>query len=184
MAACGSATPPPAAPAEPTAKGAVERYLPLTSDSVYVYETTVEGSAEHGVLMLQITRHGEVIEFGVGGRVQRLQVFPNGVMNITGGWVLKGPLSKGAAWKGPSGRVMVSAIDQHSKVPAGDYYGCIETVEQSMSPGENRKITTTYCPDVGITSLVVEGQVGGDYQLERALLKSFGPKVDLGAAPQ
>lgn len=175
--ACGGAAPPATAPA--AHDGSIAEYLPLEIDAVYTYDTRSEESAEPGVLMLQIVRHGEITELGVGGRKQRLQSVPDGIINLTGGWVLKAPLDLGATWKGPAGTVAVTQVGKQVKVPAGQWNGCVETTETVAAPGQNRRIITTFCPKVGIAELVVEAQAGAEYVREVAVLRSFGAKVDV-----
>jgi hypothetical protein len=119
------------------------------------------------------------VELSIGGKVQRLELTAEGIMQATGGYLLKGPLSKGAHWKGQTGDVSVSAMDKSVTVPAGTFQGCVETLEHARLQDAEKKITTVFCPDVGITVLEVQGIVNGEYGLERASLKSFGPKVDI-----
>ena len=50
--------------------------------------------------------------------------------------------------------VRVTAVDRIAEVPAGKFIGCIDTVEEARAATNEpvRRITTTYCPDVGIVS--------------------------------
>ncbi len=178
LAACGGGAP--QEPVAPTPTGPqvsdVERYLPLVSDTVLAYDTENDLGAR-GVLMMQITRsRPDLAELRVAGRAQRLAITPEGIRQSEGGWVLKAPLSQGTRFKGDFGDVVVSAIGKRMSTPAGEFSDCIETIEKSS----NKQVTTTYCRDVGIVELLVEGQVGEEYARERAVLKSHGPRVDLG----
>ncbi len=180
VAACGGngAAGPAAAPTESAPAGSVERYLPLRADTVLAYDTYQENTGERGVLMMHVRRPrlGSV-ELDVGGRVQRLMLEQAGVRLVTGGWLLKAPIAPGARFKGQFGEVSITNVNASVKVPAGSFDGCIETVEQS--PNAQRKVTTVFCPDVGITVLEVEGAIGDDYGRERAELRSHGQRVDL-----
>jgi len=181
-AACG----PPAAPAErPSAERAtqadVNRYLPLEHDTVFAYDTLSEATGETGVLVINITRpRPDMAELRVGGRAQRLDIVSDGIRHATGGYLLKSPLAVGARFKGQFGDVSVTALDRAVDVPAGKFTACAETVEEANAPVQ-KKVTTTFCPNVGMVLLVAEGMVEGAYATERATLRSFGPRVDLGA---
>lgn len=178
--ACGS--PAPAAPsAKPVpAPDEVSRYLPLEDDTVLAFETRVESTGEKGVLMLQVRRpYGNIVELGVGGRVQRLEVMPHAIRNLDGGFLLKAPLRTGATWQGMAGTVRVTSDDKSVDVPAGHFDHCVETVEEKQAQGGVKRITTDFCPDVGIVVLDVEASVGDEHAKETAHLRSRGKRVDL-----
>jgi hypothetical protein len=171
-----------AAPAAPAASD-VFRYMPLTNDTVYAYETSSEDSAERGVLMLRVRRPREnLAELGSGSRVQRLDLGSDGIRHATGGHLLKPPLVAGTTWRGQFGEVTLVTTNRAIEVPAGKFTGCLETVEQARAPVQ-KKVKTVFCPEVGIALLEAEGMVDGNYTHERAALRSFGPAVDLGAGP-
>jgi hypothetical protein len=182
LAACGgsrAAEQPGAKPAR-TEISDVERYLPLRADTVLAYDTYQENTGERGVLMMQVRRPRlGTVELDVGGRIQRLELDRAGVRLVTGGWLLKAPLSPGARFKGQFGEVEVTSVTTTVQVPAGRFTGCVQTVEQSATA--QRKVTTVFCPDVGITVLEAEGSVGEEYGRERAELRSHGKRVDLDA---
>jgi hypothetical protein len=77
--------------------------------------------------------------------------------------------------------VRVAAVDRIVDVPAGKFVGCVDTVEEvrAASAEPARRVTTTYCPDVGIVSLHVEAWENGRHVGERAVLRSFGKPVSL-----
>jgi hypothetical protein len=180
--ACGTAgTPPRQAAAERSAGQDVSRYLPLKHDTVFAYDTLSEATGEMGVLVINITRpRPDMAELKVAGKVQRLEIVSDGIRHATGGYLLKAPLVIGARYKGQFGEVRVTALDRAVEGPAGKFSGCAETVEEATTPVA-KKVTTTFCPDVGMVLLVAEGMVEGAYATERATLRSFGPRVDLGA---
>ena len=178
--------PPPKAAAKQSAAptSSVERYMPLKDDTVYAYRTEEEDNGEQGVLMLHVTRKATgLVELDVGGKVQRLEILKTGIRNLDGGFLLKAPLVMGATWPGTGGQVHITAVDKEMKVPAGTFVGCIETVEEQNVPNGHKRVTTDYCPDVGIVKLEVQAQVGAQYALERAVLRSFGKRIDIGATP-
>lgn len=158
----------------------VEQFLPFEPNTVSAFETSSEDSPEKGVLMMQISRpRPDTVELDVGGKIQRLTIVPEGAQVATGGWLLKTPLEEGATFKGQFGEVKIASITRSIQVPAGKFEGCIETVEESQIA--QRRVTTVFCPKVGIVSLEAEGKLGKDYGRERALLRSHGPKVDINA---
>ncbi len=177
----GEATPPPkTGPATGPVVSEVEAYMPLVTDTVLAYDTKNENTGEKGVLMMRIRRaRADLAELTVGGRVQRLELVADGIRQSEGGWLLKAPLSEGAHFKGSFGDVEVTAVGKPVSVPAGNFNDCVVTVEQDQ--GKQKKVTTTFCRDVGIARLDVEGNVGDDYQRESAVLRSHGPAVDIGA---
>ncbi len=181
--ACGG-TAPAASPSGTAAPNPdeVSRYLPLDDDTVLAFETRIESTGEKGVLMLQVRRPvGNIVELGVGGRVQRLEVLPHAIRNLDGGFLLKAPLRAGATWQGMSGTVRITSVDKSVDVPAGHFDHCLETIEEKAAQGGSKRITTDYCPDVGIVVLDVEASAGGEYEKETAHLRSRGKRVDLDA---
>jgi len=182
--ACGASAPPPAqTPAKPAGAADVSRYLPLKHDSVFAYDTMSEATGESGVLIVQVTRpRPDMAELKVGGRAQRLDIGTDGIRHATGGYLLKAPLTVGSRYKGQFGEVSVTSVERTMHVPAGNFVGCVETVEEARTPVA-KKVTTTFCPDVGMVLLVAEGMLEGAYAAERATLRSFGPRVDLSALP-
>jgi hypothetical protein len=179
---CGGDPPPKAAPHHSAAlASSVQRYMPLKDDVVYAYRTVAEDTGEQGVLMLHVKRtQADLVELNVGGKVQRLEILKNAIRNLDGGFLLKAPLTLGATWPGTGGQVRVTAVDKAMRVPAGSFVGCVETIEERTLPRGSKRITTDFCPDVGIVQLQVQAQVGSQYAVERAVLRSFGPRIDLG----
>jgi hypothetical protein len=176
-----SATPKPAAPTDPLAP---ERYLPLVDDTVFAYETSSEATGERGVLMMAVRRpRPDRAEIAIGGRIQRLDLGPDGIRQASGGYLLKPPLATGAQFRGQFGEVKVTTLDRAVEVPAGKFTGCLETVEETRSPVPKRA-TTVFCPEVGIVMLVAEGTSDGEYTVERAVLRSHGPRIDINNLPQ
>jgi hypothetical protein len=176
--ACGS--PPAATAPRPAPVSDVSRYLPLEHDTVFAYDTVAEQNGETGILIMHVSRpRRDMAEVKIGGRAQRLDITDNGISHATGGHLLKVPLAVGARYKGQFGEVSVTSLNKAIEVPAGKFSGCIETVEQAQTPVQ-KKVTTVFCPDVGMVQLIAEGMVDGDYLTERANLRSYGPRIDLG----
>ncbi len=182
---CGPAveptTPPPPTPTGATsaAQGNLARYFPLLVGHIYQYETESDGG--EGVMMTRVSRADAAGGDLMGPQgTKTFQYAPDGVTLSSGGalavYVLKAPLTVGHKWRGQEGSwVEIVAVDAAVTVPAGAYTGCVKTLEQRAGDRPLR-ITTAYCPDVGIVLLeAVSGSV-----MERVALKSYGPPVDLG----
>jgi hypothetical protein len=175
-----ASTPQPAATLDP---GSPERYLPLVHDTVFAYETSSEATGETGVLMMSVARpRADLAEIKIGSRIQRLDLVQDGIRHATGGYLLKAPLAVGSRFKGQFGEVKITTLDRAVEVPAGKFVGCLETVEETQVPAPKRA-TTVFCPGVGIVILVAEGTSDGEYTVERAQLRSHGPRVDIDNLP-
>jgi hypothetical protein len=169
----------PASPAPAVAsESGVERFLPLHDGFVLSYWVWTAASAEREQVIFRVERRSlERASLHTGNRTQRLELVANGVRLLSGGYLLQAPLSLGAEWTGPIGRVRVTAVDKSLDVSAGRFVGCLETTETGGIEPEARTIVTTYCPDVGITEMRVRV---GDRE-ERFELRSYGPGVDVNA---
>lgn len=162
------------------ALSSVERYFPLRDNTVYSYSTVDENTGEKGLLIMQISRpRPDFAKLKTGNKTHHLNITEAGVEVVTGGFLLRSPLQMNATWRGPSGKIWVSAVDKSVQVEAGSFSGCVETVEEAQSASMVRSVTTVYCPDVGIVTLTVEANSAGEFAAERAELRSYGPRVDI-----
>jgi hypothetical protein len=181
LSAC--AAPPQAAPAAPqtqTSSTPIERFLPLTDNTVFAYETLDEASGERGLLVMEVRRPGsDRAELAVAGHVSRVTLDASGVQHVTGGWLLKVPLRVGATFAGDFGTVTISALDRSVEVPAGRFDGCLETVEEKAGVNFSKRTLTAYCPHVGIVLRRTEAESDEGAGAESMRLKSHGPRVDL-----
>jgi hypothetical protein len=160
----------------------LERYLPLEDGTVFSYDTKSEDDGGHGLLIVQISRPRKGrADLRMGGRTERLELRPDGIAYLEGGYLLKGPISSSTTWRSKTGTVHVANTDEKVTVPAGEFNGCLRTVEETREPGVERTVTSIYCPHVGLVSLAVEGASDVGHQRETAVLKSFGPRVDLSS---
>jgi hypothetical protein len=176
LAACSGAAPEAAAP-KPKAPPTVAELMPLENDTVLSYETQSD-AGDSGIMILNVRRpRPELAELDVAGRVQRLDVQSTSVSVKTGGYLLKAPIVVGNDFPGSFGRVRIVKVDAHVELPAGKFDECVVTVEESKSP--QKRATSTYCPGVGLVSLVVEGDTGEDFGRVESRLKSYGKRVVL-----
>lgn len=176
VSACGGA-PEPASPTQnPQPKGGVHRYLPLEDKTVFSYETSTE-SGERGLLILEVrrprTEHAELV---VAGRARRLTVNAHDIAHVTGGFLLKEPLTAGATFKGDFGQVTITNVARSVTLPIGAYSGCLETLEEAVTTEGEKRTTTVFCPDIGIALRETEAEQEGLRVSERIALKSFGPR--------
>ena len=174
MLACSApATTPAAAPPAPAAEG-VERYMPLPAGFVYQYDVETD-AGETGRMMMQVSRpRAGLVELDVAGKVQRLEVSPDAVSHVTGGYLLKAPLELGAEWKGQFGTVRVASVTRAIQTPAGAFDACVETVEEAATPP--KRATSVYCLDVGLVRLHIEGELGTEAGSVETTLRSYGPR--------
>lgn len=181
LTACAQSQPAAAPPAPARADAIaseVERFLPLRNGDVLSFWVWTPASAEREQVIFRVERSSrEHASLLTGNRSQRLELTGDGVRLLSGGYLLKAPLSLGAEWAGAAGRVRVSAVDVSVEVSAGRFVGCIETTEVGGAGLDARSIVTTYCPDVGITKMLVQA---GERE-ERFELRSYGPGVDIDA---
>ncbi len=154
----------------------VQVYLPLYDGFVYQYDVESD-SGETGRVMVEVTRPREgLAELSVAGRVQRLELSPDAIRHATGGVLLQSPLSVGARWKGQFGKVRVVSTNRSIQTPAGNFSGCLETVEEALAPVAKRA-ESVYCPKVGLVALHIEGALEGEAASVSTRLRSYGPRA-------
>lgn len=160
-----------------------EKYFPMVDGHLYHYKTEAlrEGPMEAGALMMKVHRSSSTKgELRRPTGTQTFEYTSAGIATVTKGgapaFLLKTPLEPGNTWLGPQGgKTSVSAKDVAISLPAGDFKGCLQTLEERGGDSPMR-IITTLCPDVGIVRLEV--QAGP--QVERADLVYYGPPIDIG----
>ena len=189
---CAAASPtPPPVPVEPdpalpqpvqpvvSSGSPIEKLFPLVDRNIYQYVT--ESDDGDGLLTVHAARrdktHG-ALEMPAGAR--QFEYDNDGVKLVKHGsqpsYVLKHPIALGESWRGEHGGVVeIVAVDATVEVPAGSFNGCVKTVEQRGGDIPMR-VATTFCPDTGI----VELEAASGIRSERAVLKSYGPPVDIG----
>jgi hypothetical protein len=183
---CGGGAAPVETPSglAPLPSSAVARFLPLRDGVQWAYDVS-DDEGNRGMFVTRARRlTGARFSLVSSDSAHTLELRADGIVREeTRTYVLKAPLAVGRSWPGTSGAVVtVSAVDRAADVLAGRFVGCVETVEQTGTGDRPaRRVTTTYCPDVGIAQVVAEAWQGARHQRERAVLRSFGDPVDLGA---
>jgi hypothetical protein len=165
-------------------ESAVSRFFPLVDGNQWAYDAEEDDTGNKGIFVTRARAlAGARFSLVTGQRSRVVEVRPEGITRTeTGSYLLRAPLAAGAEWPGEGGAVVrVGAIDRIVDVPAGKFVGCLDTVEEQRGTGSEplRRVTTTYCPDVGIVSLHAEAWENGRHVGERALLRSFGKPISL-----
>jgi hypothetical protein len=184
--ACGSpkAGAAPQTPSAQAPESAVSRFFPLVDGTQWAYDAEEDGTGNKGVFVTRArAMAGARFSLMTGQRSRIVEIRAEGITRSeTGSYLLRAPLAPGAEWPGEGGSVVrVAATDRVVDVPAGKFVGCLDTVEEHRGAGPEplRRVTTTYCPDVGIVSLHAEAWENGRHVGERAVLRSFGKPVSL-----
>src|SRR5258708_18944493 len=153
------------------------RYLPLVDGNQWAYDAEDEETREQGMFVTRARRvAGPRFSLISSQGSHTLEVRADGITRTeTDAYVLKVPLAAGAEWPGEGGStVRVASLDRAVDVPAGKFVGCVETIEETRTvSGKDpvRRVTTTYCPDVGVTLLRAEVWKAGKHSGERATLR-------------
>lgn len=161
----------------------LERFFPLKDGTLYQYRTERlrEGPVTAGLLMVKVHRssatRGELLK---PSGAQSFEFTSLGIATQTKtgapAFLLKTPLDEANSWLGPhGGKTRVQATNLEVGTKAGDFKGCVKTLEERGGDAPLR-IVTTLCPDVGIA--VLEVQSGAE--VERAELLYFGPPIEIG----
>lgn len=160
-----------------------EKYFPLKDGHIYQYETLRfgDGPPEKGMLPVRVKRTSATSgELKKGGPPQVFQYSDLGVQTQTKSgtpaFVLKMPIDPGTTWLGPlGGKTRYEATNQSFDSRAGHFEGCVRTIEERGGDAP-LKVTTLFCPDVGIATLEVQSGAAA----ERAELIYYGPQIEIG----
>jgi hypothetical protein len=184
-AACSGSRSKPAAPIEeaPLPACPALRYFPLVDGTQWAYDAEDDDTGEKGMFVTRARRlPGPKFSMLSTQGAHTLEVKDDGIARVeTNAYLLKAPFATGAEWPGEGGAtVRVGALDREVEVPAGKFVGCLETIEEvrlRAGGDPSRRVTTTFCPDVGIALLHAEVWRGGKHAGEHATLRSFGRPV-------
>lgn len=180
-AGCGTPASQAQAPEQPQASG-VEKFFPLGDGYVYTYETFDDEGRVQDMMLLRVRRpEPGRAELHTASGVRDLSITVDSIRRQRGGFVLRAPLEKGAQWDGDNGGItIVQDVDVKLTVPAGSFHACIQTVEEINGTTRGR-ITSVYCPTVGLARMTVEQWERGERDSKRFDLRSYGPPVNLDA---
>jgi hypothetical protein len=186
MVACGApqGRPAPEPVGTQASESAVSRYFPLVDGTQWAYAAEEDDTGNKGIFVTRAkAMAGPRFSLVTGQRSRVVEIRAEGITRAeTGAYLLRAPLTLGAEWPGESGAIVrVGAIDRIVDVPAGKFIGCLDTIEEQRGAGAEplRRVTTTYCPDVGIVSLHAEAWENGRHIGERAALRSFGKPISI-----
>jgi hypothetical protein len=159
------------------------RYMPLVDGNQWAYDAEDDETGEKGMFVTRARRlPGAKFSLNSSQGSHVLDVREDGIVRSeTSAYLLKAPLTANAEWPGEGGAtVRITSSDRTVDVPAGKFVGCIETIEEVPGqPGKDplRRVTTTYCPDVGVALLHAEVWKAGKHEGEHATLRSFGKPI-------
>lgn len=154
-----------------------ERYFPIVHDHLWTYDLLSDDGTQSSFLIRARRVRGEEGELITPRGSKRFSFTPEGIGLVDkAAFVLKLPLVAGTTWRGEHGGIArIETVGAAIAVAAGRFTDCIVTIEERG--GDVRATyTTTFCPDVGVVVLDVEGGM----QHERAELRSYGPPVSIG----
>jgi hypothetical protein len=156
----------------------------LVDGTQWAYDAEDDETGEKGMFVTRARRlPGPKFSLVSSQGSHTLEVRSDGITRAdTDAYLLKSSISQGIEWPGEGGGVVrVASLDRIVDVPAGKFVGCIETVEEIRTRPDRdpaRRVTTTYCPDVGVALLHAEVWRAGKHSGEHASLRSFGKPVD------
>jgi hypothetical protein len=155
----------------------IERYFPIIHDHLWTYETTSDDDARSSFIVRARRVRAEEGELQTPRGTKRFAYLPDGIgITDTATFVLKQPLTVGTTWRGEHGGISrIETVGAAITIAAGRFTNCIVTVE-SRGGDAPATYSTTFCPDVGIVVVDVEGGM----QHERAELRSYGAPVFIG----
>ncbi len=193
LVACGgpgpAAPPSPATAVDPAIPAEAARWFPAEDDVVLAFDTEDRVTGGRGVMMLRVRRvGGGRVELVGPRRTERLQLTAAGIMrDAEGSYLLRLPVTVGATWPaGPNASLSVARAGLSIKVKAGEFDGCVETVERRVG-AVSGTLTTTFCPNVGIVKIETKGEASARGKEaapteihEVVELRSFQRAIDLG----
>lgn len=151
----------------------VSTLYPLIEGAAWSYD--VESGDGHPVLATTRVLHVRdgVIEVASGQALIRYTLRPDGIGRAgLPGYLLKAPLVLNASWpSAPDTVAHVEALHQHVTTAAGSFDECVLVKEENAGSGQ--RVTTTYCPGVGPTSVISEMEVRGHALRVTAILRGY-----------
>jgi hypothetical protein len=113
-----------------------------------------------------------------GSSLRQVAIVGDSLARQGGAALLRLPLEEGNSWQGDKGRIVLKEVHAKVRVTAGTFNDCLKTIEEVGADARGR-ISTYYCPDVGIALMELEQWDGGREVVEKVQLRSYGPPMDL-----
>ncbi|HEY2899639.1 MAG TPA: hypothetical protein VGL59_03610 [Polyangia bacterium] len=153
----GAATVPDVPPTPLTAA----EYYPLQTGWRWSYD--IEKDGQHILAFYSVVaRQGDSATVQAGNDILTYAITPLGVAhrdgNGVGDFLIKDPLSPGAAWTLKEGKAQVLSVGQQMTVEAGTFKNCVVVEETRSEP--IRIVRTTFAPGVGPIAVEVSVQDG------------------------
>ncbi len=148
-AGCGAATP---RSAGLDSDRLIPRNLyPMHDGYVWSYNVDTGTGMNTFAVSRVVSVEGSRVAISNGGEELLYELREEGIFRPQSGtWLLKAPIEVGATWETSGGlEARVVSVTEHVSVPAGEYDGCVEIVEEGGDSG--RRIRTIYCAGVGPT---------------------------------
>ncbi|HEX3693802.1 MAG TPA: hypothetical protein VH374_00325 [Polyangia bacterium] len=144
----------------PTPLTAAE-YYPLQTGWRWSYD--IEKDGQHILAFYSVVaRQGDSATVQAGNDILTYAITPLGVAhrdgNGVGDFLIKDPLSPGAAWTLTEGKAQVLSVGQQVTVEAGTFKNCVVVEETRSEP--IRIVRTTFAPGVGPIAVEVSVQDG------------------------
>jgi hypothetical protein len=167
---CGAAN---QTPSKASLEVSVSTLYPLIEGAAWSYD--VDSGDGHPVLATTRVLHVRdgAVEVASGQALIRYTQTPEGIARAgSPGYLLKAPLLLNASWpSAPDTVARVDALHQRVTTAAGSFDECVLVKEQNAGSGQ--RVTTTYCPGVGPTTVISEMEVRGHALRVTATLRGY-----------
>lgn len=155
----------------------VSDYLPFEDQTTLSFLTR-DDLGGTSFFVMEIERPSETRgEIWIAGRRTRYDITPNRVARVEGGLLLEAPLKIGHTFPGPFGAVRIMSTSERVTVPAGTFENCLVTLEETTEPP--KRVETTFCPQIGVVRVVVDGASDTDVTRVQSELTAYGPRIDI-----
>jgi hypothetical protein len=147
-------------------------YFPLAVGTAWSYDVTDDATGEKILLVNRVdTREGPRATLFTGADPLIYEDQGDSLVRMPSGTIaLKTPIQAGTTWEIPGGKAMILAINARVDAIAGSYGSCVSVEETN----EERRVVTTYAPNVGPVEVKVFARGPAGERLDRrGILRSF-----------